>query len=59
MIGVTGKVGNFKLCGDLRVILTLPSKNQDLDEFSPPFLSGMKVECQINLAEILTQNLYP
>ena len=44
MIGVTGKIGNFKLSGDLRVILTLPSKNQDLQNFSPPFLSGMKVK---------------
>ena len=43
MIGVTGKIGNFKLCGDLRVILYLPSINENLEEFSPPFLSGMKV----------------
>ena len=43
MMGINGKISNFRLCGDVRVVLTLPSNDQDLRDFSPPFLSGMKV----------------
>ena len=44
MIGMSGKIGNFRLCGDVRVVLTLPAKGEDLRDFSPPFVSGMKVK---------------
>ena len=43
MMGMSAKVCNFKLCGDLRVAVTLPSNEDDLSAYSPPFLSGMKV----------------
>ena len=46
-MGINGKISNFHLCGDVRVVLTLPSKDQDLTDFSPPFLSGMKVNFHI------------
>ena len=43
MMGMSAKVCNFKLSGDLRVAVTLPSNEDDLKAYSPPFLSGMKV----------------
>ena len=47
MMGMSAKVCNFQLCGDLRVAVTLPSNEDDLSAFSPPFLSGIKVYVEL------------